>query len=88
MKQAPRALTTAAVGFLALDALLLGYAGIAWHRPALVAGGAVCAIGVALVLVAWRRYRRTLAELDAAQREMHQEIESIRELLQRRHLNN
>ena len=88
MRQAPRALTTAAVGFLALDALLLGYAGIAWHRPALVAGGAVCAIGVALVLVAWRRYRRTLAELDAAQREMHQEIESIRELLQRRHLNN
>jgi len=88
VKQAPRALTTAAVGFLALDALLLGYAGIAWHRPALVAGGAVCAIGVALVLVAWRRYRRTLAELDAAQREMHQEIESIRELLQRRHLNN
>lgn len=88
MKQAPRALTTAAVGFLGLDALLLAYAGVAWHRPALVAGGVVCAIGVVFVLVAWRRYRRTLAELDAAQREMRQEIESIRELLQRRHLNN
>jgi len=88
VKQASRALTTAAVGFLALDALLLGYAGIAWHRPALVAGGAVCAVGVVLVIVAWRRYRRTLAELDDAQRDMRQEIESIRALLHRRHLNN
>lgn len=88
MKQASRALTTAAVGFLALDALLLGYAGVTWHRPALVVGGGVCAIGVVLVVVAWRRYRRTLAELDVAQREMRQEIESIRDLLQRRHFNN
>ena len=88
MKQASRALTTAAVGFLALDAILLGYAGLTWHRPALVAGGAVCAVGVVLVIVAWRRYRRTLAELDDAQREMRQEIESIRALLHRRHLNN
>jgi hypothetical protein len=88
VKQASRALTTTAVGFLALDALLLGYAGLTWHRPALVAGGAVCAIAMGLVLAAWRRYRRTLAELDVAQREMRQEIESIRELLQRRHLNN
>jgi hypothetical protein len=48
----------------------------------------VCAIGVVLVLVAWRRYRRTHADLDVAQREMRQEIESIRELLQRRHLKN
>ena len=88
MKRASRALTIAAVGFLSLDAVLLGYAGLVWNRPGLAAGAAVCGVGVVLVLLAWRRHRRTLAELDVARREMRQEIDAIRDLLHRRHLNN
>jgi hypothetical protein len=88
VKAPSRTLTTAAVGFLWLDALLLGYAGIAWGRPLLTVGGGVCAAGGVLVVLAWRRYRRTLAELDAARWEMRREVESIRELLASRHLDN
>ena len=83
-----RTLTTFAVGFLSLDAVLLGYGGIVWGRPSLVVGGAVCALGSVFVVLAWRRYRRTLAELDAARGEMKREVESIRELLHGHHLNN
>jgi hypothetical protein len=43
----------------------------------------VCGVLAVLVAVAWRRYRRTLAEIEAARREMRHEVESIRELLQR-----
>jgi len=88
MKSPSRTPTTLAVGFLSLDALLLAYAGVSWGRPSLVAAGAVCVLGVVLVIVGWRRYRRTLAELEDARRDMKQEVASIRELLQGRHLNN
>ena len=88
MRAPTRTLTTLAVGFLALDALLLGYAGIAWGRPVLTLGGGACALGVVFVLLAWRRYRRTLTELEAARREMKHEVDSLRDLLQSRHLNN
>src|SRR6266702_4718282 len=88
MKPPSRTLTTLAVGFLSLDALLLGYAAIASRRPLLALGGGACALAAALVVLAWRRYRRTLLELDAARREMRREVESIRELLGRHHLNN
>jgi hypothetical protein len=88
MTRPSRTPTTLAVGFLLLDAILLLYGGVAWRRPVLVGAGIVC-IGVGvLVVVAWRRYRRTVRDLDAAQRELQQEIESIRELLQRQHLHN
>jgi hypothetical protein len=89
MKTPPsRTPTTLAVGFLALDAVLLMYAGITWGRPILVVAGALCVLGVVLVIAGWRRYRRTLAELDAARHDMKQEVDSIRELLQGHHLNN
>jgi sensor domain CHASE-containing protein len=80
--------TTLAVGFLSLDALLLGYAGLVWHRPLLLTAAAACGVGVVLVVAAWRRYRRTLEELEAARRDMKNEVASIRELLQGHHLNN
>ncbi|MBI1967853.1 MAG: hypothetical protein HYS40_07670 [Gemmatimonadetes bacterium] len=83
-----RTLTTIAVGFLSLDALLLVYGGVAVHRLWLVAAGGACALAVVLVLAGWRRYRRTLAELDVARREMKQDVESIRELLHHHHLHN
>src|SRR2546426_8885999 len=68
MKPASRALTTFTVGFLALDALLLGYLGVVLSRPLVLASGGVCAVAAVLVVVGWRRYRRALVELDAAQR--------------------
>lgn len=83
-----RALTIFAVGFLALDALLLLYAGLALGRPALTVGGVVCALAAVLVVLGWRRYRRVLTELEAARRDMKAEMESIKELLHGKHLHN
>jgi hypothetical protein len=88
MKSPSRTPTTLAVGFLSLDALLLAYAGLSWGRPPLVAASGACVLGVVLVIAGWRRYRRTLADLDEHRREMKQEVASIRELLQGHHLNN
>ncbi|MGH7529740.1 MAG: hypothetical protein ACREMN_05110 [Gemmatimonadales bacterium] len=86
MKRPSRTLTTAAVGFLLLDAVLFGLAGVAW-RPLLLIPAAICLLAAGLVLVAWRRYRRTLDELAEARREMRREVDSLRELLQT-HLRN
>lgn len=83
-----RTLTTLAVGFLLLDAVLLLYAGLSTGRVRFYVGAALCAAAAVLVVAAWRRYRRTLAELDRARREMRAEIEGIRELLDTHHPNN
>lgn len=88
MRTPSRTPTTLAVGFLSLDAVLLTYAGITWGRPILVVAGCLCVLGVVLVIAGWRRYRRTLADLDAARHDMKHEVDSIRELLQGHHLNN
>ncbi len=88
MKPPSRALTTLAVGVLSLDALLLVYGGVELRRPILIGVGVLCALVVLLVLIGWRRYRRTLTELDSARRELRAEVESIRELLQSKHLQN
>ena len=85
---ASRTLTTFAVGFLLLDGILLGYSGIALGRRMLVFWGAVCLLAAALVIVGWRRYRRAMADLERARQEMRAEVESIRELLQGKHLGN
>lgn len=83
-----RALTTFAVGFLLLDAVLLVYSGAALGRTTLVVWGAVFFISAGLVVVGWRRYRRLMADLDQARRDMRAEIESIRALLHEKHLHN
>ena len=88
MKPPSRTLTTFAVGFLMLDALLLTYGGVALRRPILVAAGGLCALVTVLVVIGWRRYRRTLAELERARRDVRAEVDSIRELLHSRHLDN
>ena len=88
MKAPSRTPTTVAVGFLLLDAVLFALAGVTFHRPLLVVAAAVCAAGAGLVMLAWRRYRRTLAELDEARREMKREVEDLRALLHDRHLQN
>ncbi|HKV70116.1 MAG TPA: hypothetical protein VJN62_02670 [Gemmatimonadales bacterium] len=72
-----------AVGFLLLDALLLGYGAITFHRVSLGVGGALCFILAVLVIHAWLKYRRILAELTAARRDMRHEVEELRELIRR-----
>ena len=83
MKAPSRTLTTVAMGILLLDAALLAYAGVWFGRASLVVGAGVCGILALVVALGWRRYRRTLVEIDAARRDMRQEVESIRELLHR-----
>jgi beta-lactamase regulating signal transducer with metallopeptidase domain len=83
-----RALTTFAVGFLLLDGVLLTYSGLALHRTMLVVWGVACVIAAGLVVLGWRRYRRAMAELEQARRELRAEAESIRDLLHRKHLHN
>lgn len=69
-----RAVTIFAIGFLLLDAVLFGLVGrFVW--------AGVCAIAAVLVVLGWRRYRRAMAELADARREMKREVESIRDLL-------
>lgn len=75
--------TVAAVGFLLLDAYLLLYGAITFHRVWLGVGGALCFLLAVLVFVAWRRYRRILAELTDARRDMRHEVEELRELIRR-----
>lgn len=80
-----RTVTTLAVGVLLLDGVLLAIAG---H----VVGAAVCGLVALLVVIGWRRYRKTyarmIAEVDADRREMRHNVESIRELLRKHNLNN
>jgi hypothetical protein len=78
-----RAVTIAAAGFLLLDATLLAWAGLEIRRPFLVGVAALFAAGAIAVPFGWRRYRRTLTELDAARREMRRETEELRALLAR-----
>jgi uncharacterized membrane protein YccC len=78
-----RTLTTVAVGFLLLDGVLLGWAGLDLGRPWLVGAAGVCVAAALLVVGVWRRYRRTLQELEDARREMKQDVESLRDLLDR-----
>jgi hypothetical protein len=75
--------TVAAVGFLLLDAYLLLYGAITVHRVWLGVGGALCFLLAVLVFLAWSRYRRILAELTDARREMRHEVEELRELIRR-----
>jgi uncharacterized membrane protein len=69
-----RAVTIFAVGFLLLDAVLFALVSrFVW--------AGVCAFAAVLVIVGWRRYRRAMADLAAARKEMKREVESIRDLL-------
>ncbi|HEX4560530.1 MAG TPA: hypothetical protein VH113_01750 [Gemmatimonadales bacterium] len=75
--------TCAAIGFLLIDASLLGYGAITFHRVSLGVGGALCFLLAVLVFYAWLKYRRILAELTAARRDMRHEVEELRELIRR-----
>ena len=72
-----RAVTILAVGFLLLNAILLAVVGhVFW--------AAVCAVAAALAVAGWFRYRRAMAELADARKEMKREVETLRQLLQTR----
>lgn len=76
--------TLAAIAFLLLDAFLLFYGAITFHRVSLGVGGALCFLLAVLVFFAWLRYRHLLAELTAARKDMRHEVEALRELIRRR----
>ena len=88
MRSLSRALALLAVGFLSLDALLFLYSGLSLGRPGLVASGVACALVAVLVGLSWRRYRRAIAELEQARRDMRAEVDSLRELLRGKGLHN
>lgn len=88
MKPPSRTLPAVAIALLLLDAALLIYAGVALGRRSFVIWGMVCAAAVPLVVLAWRVYRRRLDEIENERRAMRREVESIRDLLHRHHLNN
>ena len=88
MNTPSRALTTFAVGFLLLDAVLLIYSGAALGRTRLVVWGVAFIVVAGLVVIGWRRYRRLMEDLEQARRDMRAEIESIRALLHEKHLHN
>ena len=86
---ASRAPTTFAVGFLLLDALLLAYIGFALGRWVLVLWGAIfLVVALVVVLFAWPWYRRLMSDLERDRREMRAKVESIRELLHGKRLDN
>lgn len=88
MKTPGRGLAVAAVGFLLLDAILLAYGGFWFHRWALVAGAAVCLAAAGFVVWWWRRYLVALRGVADARREARTEVEAIRDLLRRHHIDN
>jgi len=88
MRSLSRTLAILAIGFLAVDALLFLYSGLSLGRPGLVMSGVGCALVAVLVGLSWRRYRRAIAELEQARRDMRAEVESLRELLRGKGLRN
>ncbi len=88
MRSLSRTLAILAIGFLSVDALLFLYSGLSLGRPGLVMSGVGCALVAVLVGLSWRRYRRAIAELEQARRDMRAEVESLRELLRGKGLHN
>jgi hypothetical protein len=70
-----------AIGFLSLDAVLLGIGGVASGRRWLLAGAGICLMLAGAVVLLWRRYRRALADIAAERRAMRDEAQSLRDLL-------
>lgn len=76
-----RALTMLAVGFLALDAVLLGLTGWWTRRWGLVAIGGALLVAAWGVLALWRRQRDRLLEIAAARAALSSEARNLRALL-------
>jgi len=83
MTSVGRVATWIAAAVLAVNALLLGAAGVVAGRPALLVGSAVALGAAILVLLAWRRYQRTLAGITRERQALREETLDLRELLRR-----
>lgn len=79
-----RIMTIVAVGFLELDGVLLGVAGLWRGEWGLLVAGAVLAVAGGLVLLYWCRHRKRLDEIAAARREVRGEALALRDLIHRR----
>lgn len=84
MVRGGRGLTILAVGFLALDALLLGWSGWWTGRMELLLIGGVLLLAAAGVLLLWRRQRRRLTEIASEQAALKNEVSDLRALLRER----
>jgi hypothetical protein len=80
---AVRGLTLLAVGFLGFDGAVLAGLGVWAGRHSLVLAGAVLFLGSVLVMVLSRRQRVRLDQIAAARRELRDETEELRRLLER-----
>jgi hypothetical protein len=78
-----RWLTLLAAGFLAFDGAALLGLGLWSSRTGLIVGGSVLFVSSAVVLLVWRQHLRRLDEIGAARRELRDEAEELRRLLQR-----
>ena len=77
-----RWLTLFAVAFLAFDGAALTALGLWTGQTSLVVVGIVLFLSSGLVLLLWRQYLRRLEEIAAARRELRDETEELRRLLQ------
>jgi membrane protein implicated in regulation of membrane protease activity len=78
-----RTLTLVAAGFLAFDGAALLGLGIWSGNQVLLLVGAVLFLSSGLVLLFWRRHLRRLDEIAEARRELRDEAEELRRLLER-----
>jgi hypothetical protein len=70
-------MTVAAVGFLLLDAVLLGVAAVWGGRPGLLAWSAAFVLLAVGVVVLRRRYLRRLEEIARARARLRQELRAV-----------
>ena len=76
-------LTLLAAGFLGFDGAVLAGLGLWSGRWGLAAAGVVLLLGSLLVVGLGRRQRRRVEEIAAARRELRDETEALRRLLER-----
>ena len=78
-----RALTVFAIGFLLLDGVLLGLAGLWARKPGPVIVGVLLVAMAGLVARLWRRHLRQLQQIEVARQEIKGEARALRDLVQR-----
>jgi LPXTG-motif cell wall-anchored protein len=78
-----RALTIIAVGFLALDGVLLGLAGWWTRQINLILAGVVLLLAAVGVLYLWKRQRKRLADITAARAALKAAAGELRGLIGR-----
>lgn len=77
-----RWLTLFAAGFLAFDGAVLLALGLWSARPLLLVIGTVLFLGSGGVLLLWRQHLRRLDEIAEARRDLRNETEELRRLLE------